>query len=45
MYRHRIALGSLALSLLLAGSVRAQAPLQTVPFDRANLDKRLLERM
>ena len=38
MYRHRIALGSLALSLLLAGSVRAQAPLQTVPFDRANLD-------
>jgi putative endopeptidase len=38
MYRHRIAFGSLALSLLFAGSIRAQAPLQTVPFDRANLD-------
>jgi len=38
MYRHRIAFGSLALSLLFAGSIRAQAPLQTVPVDRANLD-------
>ncbi|HJQ54924.1 MAG TPA: M13 family metallopeptidase [Gemmatimonadaceae bacterium] len=38
MFRHRIAFGSLALSLLFAGSIRAQAPLQTVPFDRANLD-------
>ncbi|HEX9084843.1 MAG TPA: M13 family metallopeptidase N-terminal domain-containing protein, partial [Gemmatimonadaceae bacterium] len=38
MYQHRTALSSLTLLLLVAGTVRAQAPLQTAPFDRANLD-------
>src|SRR5204863_501793 len=35
---HRTAFTTLALLLSLAATVRAQAPLQTVPFDRANLD-------
>ena len=38
MFSHRSALSSLTLLLTLAASLRAQAPLQTVPFDRANLD-------
>ncbi|HEX9127965.1 MAG TPA: hypothetical protein VF850_02280 [Gemmatimonadaceae bacterium] len=38
IYSHRAALSSLTLFMVLAGTVRAQAPLQTVPFDRANLD-------
>ena len=38
MYSHRTAFTTLALLLSLAATVRAQAPLQTVPFDRANLD-------
>src|SRR2546423_10968140 len=38
MYSHRTALGSLTLFVALATSARAQAPLQTTPFDRVNLD-------
>ena len=38
MYSHRTAFTTLALLLSLAATVRAQAPPQTVPFDRANLD-------
>src|SRR2546423_7356263 len=38
MYSHRTALGSLTLFVALATSARAQAPLQTTPFERANLD-------
>jgi putative endopeptidase len=38
MYPHRTALGSLTIVLVLAGKLGAQAPLQTVPLDRANLD-------
>ena len=38
MYSHRTASTTLALMLSLAATVHAQAPLQTVPFDRANLD-------
>ena len=38
MLSHRSALSSLTLCLTVATSLRAQAPAQTVPFDRANLD-------
>ncbi|HST07627.1 MAG TPA: M13 family metallopeptidase N-terminal domain-containing protein, partial [Gemmatimonadaceae bacterium] len=38
MYSYRSAVRTLTLLLALAGSARAQAPLQTKPFDRANLD-------
>lgn len=38
MYRQRTALVSLTLLISLAGASSAQAPRQTVPFDRANLD-------
>ncbi len=38
MYPYRAALSSLTLLLALVGKLGAQAPLQTVPFDRANLD-------
>jgi putative endopeptidase len=38
MYSHRTALSSLTIVLALAGKLGAQAPLQTVPLDRANLD-------
>ena len=38
MYSHRTAFSSVALLVALAAALPAQAPLQTVPFDRANLD-------
>lgn len=38
MYSQRTALASLTLLISLAGAASAQAPRQTVPFDRANLD-------
>jgi predicted metalloendopeptidase len=38
MYSQRAVLCSLALLFTLTGSLSAQAPAQTVPFDRANLD-------
>jgi putative endopeptidase len=38
IYQHRSALASLTLLTALAASVSAQAPLQTAPFDRVNLD-------
>lgn len=38
MHSNRAALSSLTLLMMMAGTVRAQAPLQTAPFDRANLD-------
>jgi putative endopeptidase len=38
MHSYRTVVLSLTMLLAVAGSVRAQAPLQTVPFDRANLD-------
>ena len=38
MYSYRTALGSLTLIVALATSSRAQAPLQTSPLDRSNLD-------
>src|SRR6476469_4665054 len=38
MYSQRKVLGSLFLLSAIAGSLAAQAPRQTVPFDRANLD-------
>ena len=38
MHSHRTAFYSLTLLLAVAATLRAQAPRQTVPFDRANLD-------
>jgi putative endopeptidase len=41
MYSHRMTLCSTTLLLALAATLSAQAPVQTVPFDRANLDTKI----